>query len=170
MDNTISLNDLVDESAHFMLVHGPDLVETVLIALLKTLELVLELLELLGELLVVVSELDVLPLEVLGLAVELLLDCAEDVLVATLLGLERVDGRVVDLFALLQYLVVELELLLVETVHGLHVLHALFEDLHFLLELDLLLSLIVGVLAPQVLQLLSVVFLVFSALLLEVLL
>ena len=84
-----------------MLIHGPNLVETVLVTLLKTLEFVLELLELLGKLFVVVSKLNVLSLEVLGLTVELLLYCAENILVASLLSLEGVDCRVVDLFTLL---------------------------------------------------------------------
>ena len=65
---------------------------------------------------------------------------------------------------------VELELLLVKSVDGLHVLHALLEDLHLLLELDLLLGLVIGVLRPQVLQLLRVVLLIQSTLVLEMLL
>ena len=63
---------------------------------------------------------------------------------------------------------VELKLLLVESVNGLHVLHAFLEDLHFLLELDLLLGLIIGILASQIFELLGVVLFVLCALLLEV--
>jgi len=170
VDDAVGLDDLVDEGADLVLVHGPDLVEPVLVGLLKALELVLQLLELLRELLVVVRQLDVLTLVVLALTIELLLHCPKNVLVTALLGLEGVDGVVVDLFALLEDLVVELELLLVEAVDGLHVFHALLEDLHLLLKLDLLLGLVVRVLRTQVLQLLRVVLLVVRSLVLEVLL
>ena len=52
-----------------------------------------------------------------------------------------------DLLALEEHIIVEAKLLLVELVDSLHVFHALFEDLHFGLELDLLLSLLVRILA-----------------------
>jgi len=168
VNDTVGLDDLVNECTHLVLIHRPDLVEAILVTLFEAFEFILEFLELLGEFLVVVGELDVLALKILGLSFELLLDCAEYILVAALLGLERCDGVAVDLFPLLEDLVVELELLLVETVHSLHVFHALFEDLHLLLKLDLLLSLVIGVLRPQVLQLLRVVLLVLSPLVLEV--
>jgi hypothetical protein len=46
---------------------------------------------------------------------------------------------------------IEVKLLLVEFVHRLHVLHALLQNLHLLLELDLLLRLIVRVLIAHIL-------------------
>lgn len=108
-----------------MLIHGPDLVKAVFIALLEPLELVLELLELLSELLVVISELDVVSLVLLALPLELLLDSSEYVLISSLLGLETGDRVIVDLFSLFEDLEVELELLLIESVHALHIFHAL---------------------------------------------
>ncbi len=65
---------------------------------------------------------------------------------------------------------VEFKFLFVEAVHSLHVFHAALEDLHLLLELNLLLGLIVGVLGAEVFQLLGVGALVLVALVQEVLL
>ena len=60
------------------------------------------------------------------------------------------------MLALIEHIIVEVELLLVELVNGLHVLHALLEDLHLGLELDLLLSLLVGVLTHNKLEISSI--------------
>lgn len=108
-----------------MLIHGPDLVKAVFIALFEPLELVLELFELLGKLLIVISELDVISLVLLALPLELLFDSSKDVLISPLLGLETGYSVVVNLFSLFEYLEVELELLLIESVHALHIFHAL---------------------------------------------
>lgn len=153
-----------------MLIHGPYLVKSVFIALLEPLELVLELLELLSELLIVISELDVISLVLLALPLELLFDSSEYILISSLLGLETGDCVIVDLFSLFEDLEVELKLLLIESVHALHIFHALLEDLHLLLKLDLLLSLIIGVLRAELLELLRVGFFVIGTLVLEVLL
>ena len=125
VNNTIGLNDFIDKSADFMLIHGPYLVKAVFIALLEPLELVLQLFELLGELLIVISELDVISLVLLALPLELLLDSSEYVLISSLLGLETGDRVVVDFFSLFEDLEVELELLLIESVHAFHIFHAL---------------------------------------------
>ena len=53
MNDSVSLNDLVDQGPHLMLIHRPYLIEAVLVTLFKPLELVLQLLELLCKLLVV---------------------------------------------------------------------------------------------------------------------
>jgi hypothetical protein len=88
VDHSVSLDDLVDECSDFVLVHGPDLIESVLIALLESLKLVLELLELLRELLVILSQLYVVLLVHLALGFKLLLDCAQDVLVPSVFVLQ----------------------------------------------------------------------------------
>lgn len=108
-----------------MLIHGPDLVKAVFIALFEPLELVLELFELLGELLIVISELDIFSLVLLALPLEFLFYSSQDVLISSLLGLETGDCVVVNLFPLFKDLEVELELLLIESVHTLHIFHAL---------------------------------------------
>ena len=145
MNNSIRLDDLIDKCTDFVLIHGPDLVEPILVTLLESLELVLEFLKLLGELLVVISQLDVLFLEIFALFVKLLFDSSEYVLIPPLLSLKPINSITIDLLPLLEYLMIELQLLLIESVHGLHVLHALLKDLHFLLKLDLLLSLVISV-------------------------
>ena len=53
-------------------------------------------------------------------------------------------------------IIVEAKLLLIELVDSLHVLHALLEDLHLSLKSDLLLALVVGILAHDFLELLSI--------------
>lgn len=153
-----------------MLIHGPDLIEAVFVALFKTFEFVLKLLKLLCELFVVLCQLNILLLEVFALSVKLFLDRAKYVLIPSFFRLERVDCDVVDLFTLLKHLVIEFEFLLVKAVDGLHVLHAFLEDLHFLLKLDFLLSLVICVLGAQIFQLLSIIFLIFRAFMLEMLL
>jgi len=65
VNDSISLNNFVDESTDFMFIHCPDFVETIFIALFKALKFILKFLKLLCELLIVFSQLDVLPLEVL---------------------------------------------------------------------------------------------------------
>lgn len=170
MDDSVSLDDLVDQLPHFVLVHRPNLIESVLIRLFETLELVLQLLELLSELLVVLSQLDVLLLIVLALSLKLVLDSSEDVSVPSVLVLQTTDCVGVNLFSLLQDFVVELKLFLVESVDSLHIFHALLENLHFLFKLDLLLCLVISVLGSKVFELLSVVLFVISSLSLEVLL
>jgi len=170
VNNTIGLNNLVDKCTNFMFIHRPDFIEAILVTFFESLEFVLELFELLSELLVVVSELDVLSLVLLALSLKLFLDSPEYILVPSLLSLETRDSVIIDLFPLLEDLEVELELLLIESVDALHVLHALLEDLHLLFELDLLLCLVVGVLGPELLKLLRVGFFILRALVLEMLL
>jgi hypothetical protein len=51
---------------------------------------------------------------------------------------------------------VELKLFLIKLVNCLHVLHALFKDLHFLLKLDFRFCLVVGISVSDVFQLLLV--------------
>ena len=60
------------------------------------------------------------------------------------------------MLALVEHIVVEVELLLVELVDGLHVFHALFQNLHLSLELDLLLGLLVSILTHHIFQLLRI--------------
>jgi len=57
-----------------------------------------------------------------------------------------------DLLTFEKHVVVEAQLLLVQLVDSFHVLHALLEDLHFCLQLDFLLGLLVSVLPHHVFQ------------------
>lgn len=61
-------------------------------------------------------------------------------------------GGSVYFCALAKHLSVEIKLFFVKTINSLHVLHALLENLHFLLELDFLVGLIVGVVGPDLLK------------------
>jgi len=71
----------------------------------------------------------------------------------------------VHLLTLVKHIVIKAELLLVELVYSFHVLHAFLEDLHLRLQLNLLLSLFIGILTHDFLQLLRILLLLFLALL-----
>ncbi len=61
--------------------------------------------------------------------------------------------------ALEKHMVVEIQFFLIQLVDSLHVFHALLEDLHLGLQLDLLLCLLVRILAHHIFQVTSVFFL-----------
>ena len=60
------------------------------------------------------------------------------------------------MLALIENFVVEVKLLLIQFVDSFHVFHTLFQDLHFRLESNLLLGLLIGVLTHHVFELLGV--------------
>ncbi len=74
MHNSVSFDDLSDQSSDFLLVHGPDLIESVLITLYEPLKLVLKLLELDRKLFIVFSQLHILLLVEKALRIEFLLN------------------------------------------------------------------------------------------------
>ena len=156
MDDLVSVHDLLNQGTSLSIVHRPDFLDTLVIGLLELLKALLQLDELVSEELVLLRVLNV---QVVGIS---LLNIKEVTLlsqllsVALLLELEALLLLVEDRLALVQHIEVETKLLLVEFVHGLHVLHALLEDLHLGLELDLLLSLLVGVLTHHKLEISSV--------------
>lgn len=151
-----------------MFIHCPDFVETIFIALFKPLKFILKFLELLCELLIVIGQLDVISLEILLLSLKLFFNCSQNVLATSIFSFKRSNCIAVDLFSLFENLVVELQLFLIETINCLHILHALFENLHFFLKLDFLLGLIIGVFRSQVFKLLGIVFLILCSFMLEV--
>ena len=63
MDNLVGMHDLFSKISGFLVVHRPDLLNPVVVRLLKSLVLLLQVLEPSCELLVFVSEPDVLLLE-----------------------------------------------------------------------------------------------------------
>jgi hypothetical protein len=157
VDDAVGVHDLLNELLGLRLVHSPDLLDPVGVLLLKPLKLLLYFLVELGlllegprELIIFLSEL--LPVLVVG------------VLVLLPLGLRGSQGFLIPIFCLLvglgllsEHLHVKAKLFFVEAVDRDHVLHALFKNLHFLLEADLLLGLAVSVVGSDVLQLVGVV-------------
>lgn len=107
MDYSISLNDLVNQSSDLMLVHSPNFIEPILIALLESLEFVLQLLELLSKLLVVFSQLNVILLIHLALSIELLLHGSEYVSTPSVFVLKASYCVGVHLLSFFQHLVIE---------------------------------------------------------------
>ena len=101
VNDSVSLNNLVDECADFMLIHGPNFVKTIFIAFFKALEFILKFLELLSELLIVIGQFDVISLEILRLSLKLFFNCSQNVLVASIFSFKRCYCVAVDLFSLL---------------------------------------------------------------------
>ena len=152
MDDLVSVHDLLNQCTSLPIVHRPDFLDTLVIGLLELLKALLQLDELVCEELVLLRVLDVQVVSISLLNVKELTLLGQFLPVALLLELEALLLLVEDCLALVQHIEVETKLLLVELVHGLHVLHALLEDLHLGLELDLLLSLFVGVLTHHKLE------------------
>ena len=164
MDDLVGVHDLLDEVAGLLVVHRPDLLDSLLISFLKLFEALLELDELVGEELVLFGVIGVLVFGLSLLHLEELDLVTVTSLVLVELELESLLLLVKDLLSLEEDIVVEAKLLLVKLVDGLHVFHALLKDLHLSLKLNLLLGLLVGILAHDVLELLSVLFLLLLSL------
>ena len=156
MDDLVGVHNFLDEVAGLLIVHGPNLLNTLVISNFKLFEALLELDKFVREQFVVlgVSRIHGLGFKLLVLE---LLDCLAKYLgIFAQLGLEALLLLGEHLLALVEHIVVEVKLLLVELVDGFHVLHALFQDLHLSLELDLLLGLLVRILAHHILELLCI--------------
>lgn len=156
VNHLIAVHDFLYHLFSLGLIHVPDFFDAYLVGLHEVLELSLEISKLFGQLLVLNSEVAVSLLSLLLLGEELLLYLALHFFELALLLSLRLDGGLVDLDLLLQDAVVERELLLVKLVDRLHVLHTFLKDLHLLLQLDLLLSLVVRVQVSDLFQLLGV--------------
>mmetsp|Transcript_8340 Transcript_8340/g.19717 ORF Transcript_8340/g.19717 Transcript_8340/m.19717 type:complete len:286 (+) Transcript_8340:1153-2010(+) len=136
--------------------HGPELVEALIVAQLKVPELGLQVLVLLCDAPVLLRQLVVLlPVARVGLVIPLH-EGAQRVLQLVLLALERAQRVRVLIVALRQHAVIVLELLSVELVCGLHLLQLLLERLDVGLELNLQLVVLLVVMHNQVLDLLLV--------------
>ena len=147
----VTVHDFLDKLLGFGLVHIPDLFDAHFVCLHEVFELCLQVGELFGELLVLDRKVPVGFLRLLLLLVETLDHLAFNVFVLAFLLLLLLQGLLVYSDLLLKHTMIEVKLLLVEFVHRLHVLHALLQNLHLLLELDLLLRLIVRVLIAHIL-------------------
>jgi len=157
VDYLIGVHDLLDEVACLRVIHGPDLLDALVIGLLKPLKSLLKLDVLIGELLVFLC------VRVVNIFCLLLLNREECLLLKTnpfissQFELQTFLLLLEYKLTLLQDDVIEDKFRLVKFVDGLHVFHALLEDLHLSLELDLLLSLLVGILAHGALEVSSVI-------------
>jgi hypothetical protein len=125
MDDTVAILNLLAESHDFILVHGPNLIESVLVTFLKALILLLEQEILLCESFVVFGHSLVVFLELCRLGLKLNLHGRLNFLELTLFLFERLKHALVDLFSISENFMVEIKLLLIQSVHGFHVLHAL---------------------------------------------
>ena len=146
MNDLVGVADLLNQVTSLSIIHTPDFLDAPFISLFKPFKSLLELDELIREKLVLLRVLSVQILCLRLLHPELLMFIAEAPLVLQQLLLQALLLLREDLLALKQHIVVEPELLLIQLVYGLHILHALLEDLHLRLELNFLLSLLVSVL------------------------
>ena len=159
MDDLVAVHDLFDELFCLGVIHVPDLLDAVFICLHEVFKLGLKISELFGQLFVLDRQILVGLLRLLLLCVVTFDDLPLDLLVPTLFLFLILKRRFVDTDLLLQHPIVEVQLLFVELIDGLHVLHTLLKNLHLLLQLDFLLRLIVGVLVAEFFELLCVLFL-----------
>ena len=156
VDDLIGIHNFLNNFLCFLFVHFPDFLETVVVGLFEAFELFLQLLKLLCELLKFTGVLQVLAVEFSKLLVVGLLDFSDDGGVPLLSSLEHLTSLQVDRGSLVEDLCVEVKLLLVESVDGLHVLHTFLQNLHFFLQLNFLLGLIVSILRLLVFKILRV--------------
>ena len=165
MDNLVSVHELLNEVTGLGIVHSPDLLNTLIISLFKPFETFLELDELISEDLIFLGQRCVQILGFSDLHLESLkfITIAHRVLIKS--SFETLSLFSKDCLTLTEHLEVENQLLIIESVDGLHVFHALLKDLHLGLKLDLLLGLLVSILTHHILQLLGVKSLFFLALL-----
>ena len=150
------MHELLNKITGLCIVHSPDLFNTLVIGLFEPLKTFLKLDELISKVLIFLGKESV---QSLGFS-DLHFECLQFFTIIGRVFLES-SSETLSLFledhlTLLKDLVVENKLLIVQSVDGLHIFHALFKDLHFSLKLDLLLSLLVGILTHHILQLLGV--------------
>ena len=150
------MHELLNKITGLSIVHSPDLLNTLVIGLFEPLETFLKLNKLISKVLIFLSEESV---QSLGFS-DLHFECLQFFTIIGRVFLES-SSETLSLFSedhltLLEDLVVENKLLIVQSVDSLHIFHALLKDLHFSLKLDLLLSLLVGILTHHILQLLGV--------------
>ena len=162
------MHEFLNEVTGLGIVHSPDLLDTLVIGLFESLETFLQLDELISEDLIFLGQLRVQTLGFCDLHLESLkfITIAHRVLIKS--SFETLSLFSKDCLTLTEHLEVENQLLIIESVDGLHVFHALLKDLHLGLKLDLLLGLLVSILTHHILQLLGVKSLLFLALLQEV--
>lgn len=146
VDDLVSVDNLTHDVLSLLLVHHPNVLKAVLVRLLEALKLHLELLVLLREVFKLIGVLHIFLLEAFEFLCVVNDDSANHAFVTIATFLKHIFRLLVDERALTQNAGVELKLLFIEAVDSLHVLHALFEDLHLLLELDLLFGLVVCIL------------------------
>ena len=141
------MHDLLDQVTCLLIIHRPDLLDLLVIGLLELFKAFLKLDVFIRKLLVLLGVVCVQVFGISHLGIKQFLFVSESIFVLVEFELQALLLLVEDLLALEEHIIVEAKLLLVELVDSLHVFHALFEDLHFGLELDLLLGLLVRILA-----------------------
>lgn len=156
MDDFITVHDLLNQLLGFLLVHAPHFLNTCFISFLEAFELVLEILEDVGVILVVSGHPNINLLVLCLLLQELSFLISYSLHNFAFALFEVIRRGLVDLLPLSEHCEIESKLLVVQLEDGLHVLHALFEGLHLLFKLNFLVSLIVGVLASELFQFLSI--------------
>ena len=156
VDDFVGVHKFFNKVAGLGIVHCPDLLNALVVSLFEPLETLLQLDELISEQLILLGQLRV---PVLGFS-DLDFEGLEFITILQSVFLEpRFETLPLlseDLLTFTEHLEVENKLLIIESVDGLHVFHALLKDLHLSLKLDLLFGLLVRILTHYILQLFSV--------------
>ena len=139
------MHDLLDQLLRLLVIHGIDFADSAFVRLLESLILTLELFEVLSEGLVFLGQVDVLLLMGALLIHKPFLDVTNERHRFTLLFTQQFGRRFVYFLALSKHAVIELQLLVVKLKNCLHILHTLLQCLHFFLQLNLLVDLLVSI-------------------------
>mmetsp|Transcript_38849 Transcript_38849/g.86816 ORF Transcript_38849/g.86816 Transcript_38849/m.86816 type:complete len:237 (+) Transcript_38849:1073-1783(+) len=144
-DELIRLDHFRHARARFLLVHGPEFVEALVVRDLEVPELILQVLVLLGDGAVGLGQV-LVALAILRLRLVVFLhECGERLLELGLLSLELLERGRVLLVTLRQNPVVVLQLLAIQLVGGLHFFELLLQGLDVGLKLDLELAVLLVV-------------------------
>lgn len=168
MDSLIAVHDFLAEFLNLHLVHASDLIVALFISLFEGLESLLEDEEVTGEFFVLLCQFLVEGLSFSTHFFKFLLSVTHLLALLSLLSPQLVNSLSGVSLSILKDGEVETKLLLVEVVNSLHLLHALLECLHLLLQSDLGACLLVSLHGFEVLELGHV--LLFSLLFLDLVL
>ena len=150
------MHDLLDQVTSFLIVHRPDLLDTLVVSFLELFKALLELDKFSSELLVFLGVQSVLVLGLGLLNSKLKLLLTKYIAISLEPSPESLSLSLEDCLTFAKHLIIEFKLLFIELVDSFHVFHALFENLHLCLQLDLLLSLLVSILAHDLFELLGI--------------
>jgi len=141
------MHDFLNQITSFLVVHRPDLLDTLVISYFKFFKALLELDKFSSEKLIILG---VFSIQVLCLRLCLLeLDffVSEFLAIGPELKHETLSLSFKDLLTLAEDLIIEFKLLMIELIDSFHVFHTFLKNLHLRLELDLLFILLISILA-----------------------
>ena len=143
MNDSITILNLLTNSHYFVLVHWPNFIKSILVTFFKTLKLFLEHKIIICEFFISFGLFLVIRF-VLHLQVFRSFNyLPQSILSFSFALLKFLYFLGINLLSLSKDIVIKLKFLWIQLENSLHILHTLLKDLHFLLELNLLISLVI---------------------------